>query len=214
MDTLHKSFTFSVKSTDQATRVIEGYAATFGNKDLVSDIIAPGAFAESLRIRKPKMLAQHDTSCVIGMWDEVTEDSNGLYVKGRFANTAEGNDMYELAKMGAIDSMSIGYTVVDFEWDGDQNIRTLKKLELWEASLVTFPANEQAKITQVKTAPANVRDFEKFLREEGKFSRADATTIALHGFKALQSTREAGDEGQKEQEAILQLLNRNINLLN
>ena len=52
-------------------------------------------------------------------------------------------------------------------------------------SLVTFPANDRATITAVKARPETLRQFEEFLREAGHYSREEATTIALRGFKAL-----------------------------
>ena len=58
---------------------------------------------------------------------------------------------------------------------------------------MTFPANEAAEVTAVKAAPANVRDFEDFLREAGKFSQKDAKLIASKGFNALLIHREGGD---------------------
>jgi HK97 family phage prohead protease len=210
MDILHKSFAFNVKSMED--RVIEGYAATYGNKDLGNDIIAAGAFAECLgNGRKVRMLAQHDSDCVVGVWDELREDASGLFVKGRLAPTGEGNDIYELTKMGAIDSMSIGYSVEDFAYEGD--VRTIKKATLWEVSFVTFPMNEKAKITNVKAAPHETpRAFEKFLRDAG-YSQKAAKTITAEGYKALKSYRDDEDEERKEQEAIKHLLTRNINLM-
>lgn len=208
MSIQHKDIRFQMKA--EAERIVEGYAATFGNKDGVGDIIMPGAFKDALAGGQvPKMLKQHDTHCVIGKWSEIREDSKGLYVRGELANTSDGNDMYELVKMGAIDSLSIGYVVTDAEYDDD--IRIIRKMNLWEVSFVTFPANEQARITGVKESPDNLRDFERFLREEGKFSREDATTIALRGFKALPSTREAGEDANLGE--LTQLLNRNTTIL-
>lgn len=151
----HKSFALELKAEGD-DRTVEGWASTFGNKDAGDDIIVPGAFAESLTVRKPKMLWQHDTGELIGVWDAATETAKGLYVKGRFADTPRGNEAYTLAKMGALDSMSIGYSTIDYAYDPASNTRTLKKLELWEVSLVTFPMNDQATITTVKSAADDI----------------------------------------------------------
>jgi HK97 family phage prohead protease len=153
---LHKSFPLKIEVKDDNTRTVEGWASTFGNKDLGGDIILPGAFADSLKDRKPKMLWQHNTDQVIGVWDTATETDQGLYVKGRILDTTLGNDAYKLAQAGAIDSMSIGYSTIDANTDYDTGIRTLKKLELYEVSLVTFPMNEKATITAVKAMAEDV----------------------------------------------------------
>jgi len=154
MKLTHKSFPLKIQIKEDPanpdSRTVEGWASTFGNKDSYDDIILPGAFAASLTQRKPKMLYQHNTDQVIGVWDAATETPQGLYVKGRILPTALGNDAYTLCQAGAIDSMSIGYTTIDASLDYDSGIRTLKQLDLWEVSLVTFPANDQARITTVK----------------------------------------------------------------
>ena len=67
--------------------MFEGYASVFGNKDLGNDVVEKGAFMRSLRrkgAKKIKMLYQHDTKA-IGVFDQVKEDEDGLYVKGRLA---------------------------------------------------------------------------------------------------------------------------------
>ena len=180
---------------DGEKNVFEGYASTFGNSDSVGDIISRGAFTKSLNSgRLPKMLWQHRMDKPIGVYTEIREDEKGLYVKGKLANTALGNDAAELARLGAIDSMSIGFSIEDAEYDRNTQTRIIKELNLFEISLVTFPANDQAKITSAKTElPQTERQFEKFLRDAG-FSREAAKGITLKGFKAESSQRDAGLE--------------------
>ncbi len=156
MNIKHKHFAIRDFKTDDEARTVEGWASTFGNKDQGADIILPGAFTKSLATRNPKMLWQHNSDELIGVWDAAKETDRGLYVKGRFADTPRGNEAYTLAKMGALDSMSIGYSTLDYEYDPKTGTRTLKELELWEVSLVTFPMNEMATITNVKAAAEDV----------------------------------------------------------
>ena len=156
MNLKHKQFAIHDFKMDADSRSVEGWASTFGNKDHGDDIIVPGAFADSIKARKPKMLWQHDSKHVIGVWDSATETDQGLYVKGRIIDTALGEDAYKLAMAGAIDSMSIGYAVKDSAYDQKTGVRTLKKLDLWEVSLVTFPMNDRAQITMVKAAMEDI----------------------------------------------------------
>lgn len=172
---------------DEQKRRISGYASTFGNVDSARDIVIKGCFLESIGRKKPKMLYEHDK--LLGLWDVVMEDDKGLYVEGGIPKTTLGNDVYELAMAGALDSLSIGYIAQEFEWN-DKNIRLLKKVDLMEVSLVTFPANEMAKITSVKSAPQTERDFENFLRDAGGYSREAAKIITAKGFKALSNQRD------------------------
>lgn len=183
--------------------VVEGYGSTFDTLDSYGDRINAGAFAASLTKRKPKMLWQHRMDELIGVWDEAVEDDKGLRLKGRLAlNTTRGKEAYELAKMGAMDGLSIGYRTGDYEMDG--NNRVLKEIDLYEVSFVTIPANASALLTGVKAFETE-RGFEAFLRENG-FSRWDAKTITAGGFKAWADRRDAEaqdlDADQRDAEAI------------
>jgi uncharacterized protein len=182
--------------TEEGT--FEGYASVFGNRDSYGDIIAPGAFSDSLTEWKaknatPKLLYQHDPSRVIGVLEEIREDETGLYVKGRLlTNVQDGREALELLRAGAIDSMSIGYMSKNSSYDPDRGIRTLTQIELWEVSLVTFPANDAARVQDVKSAETikSVRDFEEFLRDAG-YSRTEAKRIAATGFSEKAPQRDA-----------------------
>ena len=155
----------------------------------------PGAFTKSLTKRNPAMLWQHKQDQPVGVWDEVRETPEGLYVKGRILNTALGNDAYELAKHGALKGMSIGYATKDSETDRKSGVRKLKELDLFEVSLVTFPMNDQALISRVKQKPADERALEEYLREAG-YSRTEAKAIVAKGHKGLDQ-REAGDNAAR-----------------
>ena len=87
--------------------------------------------------------------------------------------------------------------------------RIIKQADLIEISLVTFPANEQARVTGVKSdAPArSLRDFEAFLRDVGGYSHAAAKSIAAGGYKAS----EPRDEDDADD--LAELIRRNINIL-
>jgi len=196
MDMEVKHYPLELKA-DAESRTVEGWASTFGNKDSDDDIIEPGAFADSIKVRVPKMLWQHDSRQVIGIWDEAKETPQGLYVKGHILDTSLGNDAYTLAKAGAIDSMSIGFGIQKYAIDRNADTRIIQQVDLWEVSLVTFPANPMARITGVKSKPADERGLEEYLREAG-YSRGEAKAIVAKGYKAIAGQREA--EGQELKE--------------
>jgi HK97 family phage prohead protease len=131
--------------------VIEGYASRFGAEDQGGDIVDRGAYAASLAAaakdgRRIKMLWQHDPGQPIGVWDEVREDSTGLWVKGRILEiTQRGREAAALIAAGAIDGLSIGYRTVRSAKTG-KGQRLLTELELWEVSLVTFPMLQTARV--------------------------------------------------------------------
>ena len=92
----------------------EGFAATFGNIDLVNDRLEPKAFANTLKEDGPqfKLLWQHDTFSPIGSIVEAKETDKGLEIKGRInLGTSQGKDAFALLKAGDIDRMSIGFSI-------------------------------------------------------------------------------------------------------
>ena len=189
-DIQHKSIAFEVKREPDQDGVFEGYASVFDIVDVGMDVVSRGAFTKSIANRKPKMLWQHDTSQIIGVWDEVREDERGLFVKGRLLKDVQkGREAMALMRVDAIDSLSIGYKTIAATEEGSGAVRRLLEVDLFEVSVVTFPMLESAKITDVKSIKTE-RDFEAFLRDAG-YSRKDATAIALHGYKALEPQRDA-----------------------
>lgn len=195
-----------------------GYGARFGNVDAYGDVIAPGAFAKTLREAKstndwPAMLMQHGGMLggeltPVGVWTEMHEDEKGLWVEGKLADTERGREAYTLLKMEprpAIRGLSIGYKATDFvrRAKPEDPRRTLKEIKLFEVSLVTFPANRDALVEGVKSIET-IREFEAFLRDVGGFSREAAKQIASSGFKS-DPRDEAGD--------VAAALRRNIETL-
>ena len=132
MELEHKfsSFDAVVSVTDDL--VIEGYASCFGDADQGGDTVQPGAYAASLASgRGVKMLWQHDVTQPIGVWDELREDTHGLWVKGRLLDgVARAKEAAALIRAGAIDGLSIGYRTRRAVKNAGGG-RTLMELELW-----------------------------------------------------------------------------------
>jgi len=200
---------FDPAATD--TMTFSGYGAVFGNVDSYGDVIQPGAFADTLADSHkvgqwPAMLLQHggygmgaDDMTPIGIWTSLSEDGHGLKVEGKLADTVRGREAYTLLKMDprpAIDGLSIGY--IAKEWaqrsKPEEPRRTLKKVDLMEVSLVTFPANGKARISGVKSIGDNERDIERWLMQDAGLSRKEARIVINQGFKALLGTQDAADE--------------------
>lgn len=195
-----KLIPLEVKATPEG--VIEGYGSVYGNSDLGDDVVMAGAFDESLASdRRPKMLYQHDPSQVLGVWEEMTSDERGLRLKGRIATRTQlGRDVAELAAMGAIDGLSIGFNVVEDEWEG--RTRYIKKADLWEVSVVTFPMNQEARIDATKAASMQKRDFERVLTQDAGLSRTVARALMSGGLEAVKATQDAGEGFDDLREAL------------
>jgi len=155
MELKHLTYAFEMKETkeDNEFFYFEGYGATFGNVDHGGDMIVQGAFAKTLMANRTiPALYQHNTREPVGIFTDLKEDSHGLYVKGKLpkADALVRDRIIPQMKIGSIAKMSIGYVVKERVWEGD--IRVLKEIDLYEISLVTFPMNDQANITQMKEA--------------------------------------------------------------
>ena len=186
----------------------DGYGSVFHVTDQGGDIVVPGAFLETLSTQKaagrmPAMLWQHRQAEPIGIYTSMEEDSVGLKVSGQLAlKTARGAEAYELMKMGALSGMSIGYRSRDDSYDRVTGVRTLKKLDLVELSLVTFPMNDASRVSSVKSIESlsNIRDAEDYLRESG-LSRAAAVAFIAR-VKCLGQSDSDGGEMQQIVEAL------------
>ena len=181
-------------SEDGKTATISGYASVFGNVDAYGEVVRKGAFAKSIAAKMPKMLWQHDNRQPMGKWTEAFEDDYGLFVRGLLPlDLYQARNAFTLISFDAIDGLSIGYRVIDEEYNRDTGVTTLKELDLLEISIVTFPANELATISDIKSLLEKgnlptLKEFEKFLRDAG-FSRSQAVAITNHGLKYLHGER-------------------------
>ena len=130
------------------TGFFQGYASVFNVVDYAGDVILPGAFS-GRNYKNIKLLWQHEYKTPIGMVDDMYEDEKGLFVDGRiFLALEKGREAHILIQNQVTDHLSIGYEAIDWYYKG--NIRYITKLNLWEVSVVTFPANKLAEITNVK----------------------------------------------------------------
>lgn len=202
----------------------EGYGSIFDTVDSYGDTIAKGAFKKTLadwqqRGKFPKMLLQHgggwglnaDDLIPVGKWSTMKEDGVGLRVKGNLfdIDTDRTKATYAALQAGELDGLSIGFETVKSTRDEDTGVRTLLEVRLWEVSLVTFPANDPARVMSVKAGGPwpSEREFERFLRDAG-FSREQAKAITATGYREAQRDAEAGDAADDTQQLLTALQRR------
>ena len=176
----------------------EGYASVFGNTDLYGDIIIKGAFLKSLEGRSAPvaMLHQHDPKQVIGKWLSFKEDDHGLYAVGELTpNHSIAEDVKASLAHGAINGMSIGFDIPSegSEYDKQKNVRLIKAIDLWEVSIVTFPANIESRIDIVKSIETikTISEAETLLRDVSGLSQREAKAF-IASLKSV-TQREAED---------------------
>lgn len=171
----HK-FTLVLKSIDE-DGIFSGYASVYNTEDNHNDIIVSGAFCKSLRKhnygRDIKLLWQHDTKEPIGIFTKMVEDEVGLFVEGKLLLDVErAKEAYSLMEAGALDGLSIGFTIKDFEINEDTGTRMIFEADLWEVSLVTFPANSKARITNFRT---DNKSKKKSRKKDSEFDELDSS---------------------------------------
>lgn len=191
MLTKHLDYELEIKSSgleDDDFFEFAGLASTF-KKDLANDIIMPGAFAQTLKKKMPVLLFQHSSSEPIGIVKKAKETDRGLEIVGKLPldDSLVSGRVIPQIKVGSIKSMSIGFTMSDddFEFNSSTGVTKINSLNLHEISLVTFPANPGAKITDFKSISVDdithiktKRILEEFLRDACKFSRKAACYLA------------------------------------
>jgi len=208
----HKQFAFKAGNvSDDGT--FDGYGSVFGNVDSYGEIVAPGAFADSLKLIKASgdplpALWQHNSNQPIGGYDVLEEDERGLKVAG-WLLTKEiplAAQAHALMKRRVVKGLSIGYYVDSSTMDEKTGIRTLNKLDLREISIVTFPANAEAQIDAVKSrldTCKSLKEIETLLREAGGFSRADATSLVGRIKTLTHGERDVETKAVEEMGALL-----------
>jgi len=199
---LKKNLNFEIKANEDGSFV--GYGSTFGNVDLVGDIVQKGAFLKSIARKGAsgvKMFLQHDSNDIIGKFTDIYEDEKGLVIKGSFylGNIQKADETHFLMKQGEITQFSIGYRVVSKAFDSNGNT-LLKEIDLIEVSPVTFPANPEAQLVGVKSVQEMTeREFEKRLRDGADLSRKEAKALMSCGYKGLKEREAVEDLEAKKQ---------------
>lgn len=185
-----------------ADGMVEGYAATFDRiPDAYGDVIKAGAFADTLKSwqesGKPiPLLYGHSTddpAYNIGKVVEAHEDGKGLYVVAEFDEENEkAQYVRKLVKEGRLWQFSFAYEVLDggsVELEDGTEAYELRKMNLFEVSLVQIPANQRAVVTGVKEAPAeNAVELKEALSGE---------TVATIGMNIAEPEEKSGRRNSK-----------------
>ena len=211
---------FKIKSEDvKDDGTFSGYGSTFGgDPDSHKHIVEKGAFTTTLKKKGRNkngiaMLWQHHSDEIPGVWKELQEDDHGLYVEGQLLmDTQLGKETHSRLKAKAIGGLSIGYDMVKYEINEKEELMLLKEVDLWEISLVTFPANIHATVLEIKCVEAlkqaeTPRELEHALRDLGLSKSISQYLVKL----CRPSLREAKEKPVDELGNLLSTI-RQVNL--
>lgn len=180
----------------------EGYASVWGRVDSWGDTVLRGAFTETLKGRRPLMLFGHSPGRVPGKWLEWSEDDTGLLMKGELTpGHSEAADIAASLKHGSLNGLSIGGFTTDWETT-KEGTRIIKAFDLWEVSIVSMPAEDEARVdlASVKSAVdlcEKVSDIEDLLREAAGLSKSAATAVVSRLARIIRREAESVTEDRE-----------------
>lgn len=162
-----KDFAISVKEDEDdglAEGEFIGYASVFGNVDSYGEVVAKGAFANSLKEWTESgnvlpVLYGHnmsDPDFNVGSVLSAEEDDRGLKVHARIdVDTPKGAQVYRLLKGRRLAQMSFAFDVVKKRdvkaGAGMPDHVSLDEVKLYEVSVVPIGANQETEILSVKS---------------------------------------------------------------
>lgn len=199
MDRLFKSYG-EVKAGDAGT--ISGYFSTYDRiPDSYGDVIAEGAFTETLKARKESghpfpLCWNHDLDQIIGTVDDIEDTEKGPLMTASFFDTPLAQEKRALVLSGCVYQFSFAYEVkkaAQVELEDGTKANELRELELFEVSIVPIPANPRAEVTEIKSGRRNSKaDAEKL---------EQAITLIRDVLGQLDDTEPEPEESETEEEA-------------
>lgn len=145
-----------------------GYAVLWDERNGHNEVVKRGAFSRTIAEHrqagtKPLMLWSHDTRDIIGVWEEIREDDQGLFVRGRIVmTTTRGREVFDLLKAGAVNGLSIGFRMRG-DHRGSNGVRILTDIDVREISIVGLPSADRARITSVRSSGRSVESAAAFV---------------------------------------------------
>ena len=173
-----KSASFTTKGVDNDKRIVKGYASVFSNVDSDKDRLVKGAFNRTIKEWGPdgknriKLVSQHNINKPVAKIVSLKEDANGLYMEAQFGTHQDGEDHYRMVKEGILTEFSIGFVGTQKE-DNEYGGLDFKQVKLYEVSLVTVAANDEALVTEVKSAETDIERIDGMLKLLSKTADSD-----------------------------------------
>ena len=197
MEHKYKDFALrkSADDTEKDTGTISGYFSTYDRiPDSYGDVIAPGAFTDTIKAREESghpfpLCWNHDLDQIIGKVDSIEDTEKGPLMTASFFDTPLAQEKREIVKSGVVYQFSFAYDVLEagpVDLGDGVKANELRKLDLFEVSIVPIPANQNAVMTEIKAGRRNSKKDEDAIKQ----------AIAL-----LQGVLDADDPDDGEDEA-------------
>lgn len=151
---------FKTRSEENGDLYINGYFSVFnsvyeiwpGATESIAETAFDGALSDDIRC-----LIDHETRLVLGRNKsntlELKTDSRGLWGEVKInPNDQDAMNLYQRVKRRDVDQCSFGFDIIEEEFEdrGDSVHWTIKKVKLYEVSIVTFPAYTDTSVSARK----------------------------------------------------------------
>ena len=153
-------------------RRIVGYPALFDDPAEIGgrfrEQVAKGAFKRTIEESDIRALVDHDPSRILGRARagtlRLSEDGRGLHIEIDPPDTQAGRDIKVSLERGDVSGMSFGFQARQQAWEDEASampLRTLLEVELFDVSIVTFPAyaNTEVALRSLEAARGHRRIF-------------------------------------------------------
>ena len=145
-----------LRSFDEETGVFEAYIATWNTVDSYNTRFQKGAFKKTINERLPKgnikILWQHEVNEPIGLVTEATEDDHGALIRGTLdIGITRADQARQQMLSGTINQMSFGFDIIKKTRNKDDQVVDITEVKLYEASPVTFGANEETSVEFIRS---------------------------------------------------------------
>lgn len=172
----HKYKEFPMQKSEGDAGTISGYFSTYDRiPDSYGDVIAKGAFTETIQKRKESghpfpLCWNHDLNMIIGSVnpEDIEDTDKGPLMTASFFNSGLAQEKREIVKSGVVYQFSFAYDILEAgptELEDGTKANELRKLDLFEVSIVPIPANQNAVMTEVKAGRRNSKSDEDKIRQ-------------------------------------------------
>ena len=155
MELLNKDYSGCLKAAEDS-RVVTATITT-ETLDRDGDVVKAAGIDLGPYRKNPIVLWQHDWRTPVGRAVELRGRNGGIEADVRFPSvgvSAKADEVYGLIQEGVINTTSIGFMPLDYDYDETTGGFIITSAELYEFSFVSVPSNRDA-IISVRSAMAS-----------------------------------------------------------
>jgi HK97 family phage prohead protease len=206
----YKTMLFKAEMADNGK--ITGYFSTYDKiPDSYGDIVAKGAFTDTIRARTDSghpfpLCWNHDLNQIIGAVEGIKDDEHGPLMTAHFFDSPLAQEKRELVKTGVVYQFSFAYDTLEdgiVTLEDGTKAHELRKIDLFEVSIVPIPANPRATVTDIKSGRRNSKADEVTIGQVSDLLKSASDTIEAAAEKLhslIDSETDVPDDGEDNPE--------------